>query len=159
MWIRCLDSKSQIILLLFRIFYFSFFSCEALMYRNNPRRHFLVQTVLYRHFISISILTISLYFIYIYLSLYVNKGVWNRREIQLTRAALPYDYTCFADSTLFEQEIFVWCTITAYTITYSEYFLYKWSTRLQSMHYHMVGRAASVVSPSYSILLETYEFM
>ena len=26
-----------------------------------------------------------------------NLGVWNRREIQLTRFALPYDYTCFAD--------------------------------------------------------------
>ena len=47
----------------------------------------------------------------------------------------------------------VWCTITAYTITYSKYFLYKWSTRLQSMHNHMVGRTASVVSPLYSILL------
>ena len=46
------------------------------------------------------------------------------------------------------------CTIIAYTITYSEYFLYKWSTRLQSMHNHMVGRSASVVSPFYFILLE-----
>ena len=26
-----------------------------------------------------------------------HQGVWNRREIQLTRPALPYDYTCFAD--------------------------------------------------------------
>ena len=24
------------------------------------------------------------------------QGVWNKREIQLTRPALPYDYTCFA---------------------------------------------------------------
>ena len=30
------------------------------------------------------------------------QGVWNRREIQLTRPALPYDYTCFADGTSFE---------------------------------------------------------
>ena len=29
------------------------------------------------------------------------------REIQLTRFALPYDYTCFADVTSFVQEIFV----------------------------------------------------
>ena len=42
--------------------------------------------------------------------------------------------------------IFVWCTITVYTINYSEYFQYKWSTRLQSINNHMVGRAASVVS-------------
>ena len=39
-----------------------------------------------------------------------------------------------------------------YNITYSEYFLYKWSTRLQSMYNHMVGRAASVISPFYSLL-------
>ena len=30
------------------------------------------------------------------------QGVKNRREIQLTRFALPYDYTCFADGTPFE---------------------------------------------------------
>ena len=28
-------------------------------------------------------------------------GVWNRREIQLTWPALPYDYACFADGTPF----------------------------------------------------------
>ena len=44
-------------------------------------------------------------------------------------------------------------TITAYTITYSEYFLYIWSTRLQSIYTNMVGRAAAVVSPLYSLLL------
>jgi len=43
--------------------------------------------------------------------------------------------------------------ITAYTITYSEYFLHKRSTRLQSMYNHMVGRAAAVISPFYSLLL------
>ena len=37
----------------------------------------------------------------------LNQGVWIRREIQLTRPALPYDYTCFADGTLFKKEIFV----------------------------------------------------
>ena len=28
-----------------------------------------------------------------------DQGVWNRREIQMTRPALPYDYTCYADGT------------------------------------------------------------
>ena len=36
----------------------------------------------------------------------LNQGVRNRREIQLTRFALPYDYTCFADGTTFVYEIF-----------------------------------------------------
>jgi len=27
----------------------------------------------------------------------IYQGVRNRREIQLTRFALPFDYTCFAD--------------------------------------------------------------
>ena len=31
-------------------------------------------------------------------------------------------------------------------------FLYKWSTRLETTHNHMVGRAASVISPFYSLL-------
>ena len=35
-----------------------------------------------------------------YLSRY-NQGVRNTRQIQLTRFALPYDYTCFADGTPF----------------------------------------------------------
>ena len=35
------------------------------------------------------------------------QGVWNRREIQLTRTALPCDFTCFADGTSFVLEIFV----------------------------------------------------
>jgi len=30
------------------------------------------------------------------------QGVWNRREIQLTRPALPYDHACFTDGTSFE---------------------------------------------------------
>ena len=38
--------------------------------------------------------------------------------------------------------------------TSDKYFLYKWSTRLQSMYNHMVGRAAAVVSPFYFILLD-----
>ena len=40
------------------------------------------------------------------------------------------------------------------TITYSKYFLYKLSTRLQSMYNHMVGPAASVVSSFYFIHLD-----
>ena len=50
--------------------------------------------------------------------------------------------------TPFEYEIFVWCTITAYTITYSKYFLFKCTTRLQSMYNQIVGRTTSVVSLS-----------
>ena len=57
---------------------------------------------------------------------------------------------CTADGTSFEKD--VWCTITVHTITFSEYFLCKWSTRLQCMYNHMVGRAASVVS---SLLFHT----
>ena len=30
------------------------------------------------------------------------QGVWNRREVQMTRPALPYDYTCIVDGTSFE---------------------------------------------------------
>ena len=44
----------------------------------------------------------------------------------------------------------------AYTITYSEYFIYNWSTRLQSMYNHIVGRTASVISPFYSLLPDMY---
>ena len=35
-----------------------------------------------------------------------SQGVRNRREGQLTRFALPYDYTCFADGTPFYIELF-----------------------------------------------------
>jgi len=34
--------------------------------------------------------------------------------------------------------------------TSDKYFLFKWSTRLQSMYNRMVGRTASVISPFYS---------
>ena len=37
--------------------------------------------------------------------------------------------------------------------TSDKYFLFKWSTGLQSMYNHIVGRATSVLSPLYSILL------
>ncbi len=45
----------------------------------------------------------------------------NKRERQLTRFALPYDYTCFADEVLHLNKKYlnvVLCTITAYM--YSE---------------------------------------
>ena len=38
--------------------------------------------------------------------LWFGQGVRNRREGQLTRFALPYDYTCFADGTPFYIELF-----------------------------------------------------
>jgi len=52
-----------------------------------------------------------------------NQGVWNRREIRLTRFALPYDYTCFADGTPF-----VWETFRIGYCIRDKYFLFKWST-------------------------------
>jgi len=78
------------------------------------------------------------------------QGVWINREIQLTRPALPYDYTCFADGTSFVKEIFV-----PYRVNNNIFwiFLIQMEYRLQRMHNHMVGRAASVLSPSYSIFL------
>ena len=36
--------------------------------------------------------------------------------------------------------------------TSDKYFIFKWSTRLQSMYNHMIGRTASVISPFYSLL-------
>ena len=36
----------------------------------------------------------------------LEQGARNRRERQLTRFALPYDYTCFADGTPFYIELF-----------------------------------------------------
>ena len=69
------------------------------------------------------------------------------------RLALPYDYTRFADGTTLVYEIFRigYCILS--NCTSDKYFLYKWSTRLQSMHIHMVGRSASDVFPFYFILL------
>jgi len=41
--------------------------------------------------------------------------------------------------------------------TLDKYFLFKCTrTRLQSMYNHMVGRTASVISPSYFLLPEKY---
>ena len=40
--------------------------------------------------------------------------------------------------------------------TSDKYFLFKWSTSLQSMYNHMVGRTTSVISPFYSLLPEYY---
>ena len=77
------------------------------------------------------------------------QGIWNRREIQLTRPALPYDYT-----------IYMLCR--RYSICIRNYrkhnnlfwiFLIQMENCLQSMYNHMVRRAASVVSPFYFVLL------
>ena len=70
----------------------------------------------------------------------------------MTRPSLPYDYSCFADSTPFEKDVSD-VTNTAYTITYSRYFLFKWSTVCTALYNHMVGGAESFVSPFYSIPL------
>ena len=70
-----------------------------------------------------------------------NQGVWHRREIQLTRPAIPYDYTCFADGTPFVSEVFR----IGYYIR--QIFLIQMKCRLQSMYNHMVERTVSVVSP------------
>ena len=53
------------------------------------------------------------------------QGVRNRREIQLTRFALPYDYTCFADDTPFVKEIFRIGYCIRGNCTSDKYFLYK----------------------------------
>ena len=81
-----------------------------------------------------------------------NQGVWIRREVKLTWPALLYDYiyTCLADGTPFVQEIFR----IGYYIR--QKFLNQIKYRLLSMYIlYMVGRAASVVSPFYFILLDS----
>ena len=64
----------------------------------------------------------------------LHQVVLNRREIQLTRPALPYDYACFADDTSLKRNICLMYIQSPGIQSYSEYFLYKWSTRLQSMY-------------------------
>ena len=77
------------------------------------------------------------------------QGVWTRREIQLTRPALTCDYTCFADGTPLYKKY----SVLAIVYCIRQIFLIQMEYRLQSMYNHMIGRAASVVSPLYSILL------
>ena len=81
------------------------------------------------------------------------QGVRNRREIQLTRFALPYDYTCFADGT----SICIWniynrLMYTQYLYIRQIFHIQMKYRRLQSMYNHMVGRTSSVISPFYSLL-------
>ena len=65
-------------------------------------------------------------------------GVGNRREIQLTQFALPYDYTCFAEGTpAFVYEIFRIGYFIRGNCTSDKYFFYKWCTLLQSMYNHI----------------------
>ena len=77
------------------------------------------------------------------------QGVWNRREIPLTRPALPYDYTCFADGYSIcirniQNRLLYTCII--------QMFLIQMEYCLQSMYQYMVGWAASIISPFYSLL-------
>ena len=81
-----------------------------------------------------------------------SQGALNRREIQLTRPAPPYDYTCFADGTPFGYEIFRKGYCIRGNCTSDKYVLYKWSTFCKSCII-MVGWAPSVVCPFYFILL------
>ena len=77
----------------------------------------------------------------------IHQGVRNRREIQLTRFALPYDYTCFATVLHLNKKYCIRGNCTS-----DKYFLYKWSTRLQSIYNHH-GRAGRVIC--ISILFHT----
>ena len=84
---------------------------------------------------------------------WTNQGVWNRREIQLTRPALPY--TCFADG--YSIWIINICLMYNYCVYNNLFWIFhiKMEYRLQIMYNHMVGRAESVISPFYFILLGT----
>ena len=86
------------------------------------------------------------------------QGVWNIREIEPTRPALPYDYTCFADGTPFVKEIFRIGYYIRGNCKSDKYFLYKWSTRLQSMYNHMIGWPRQFYLPSipYSLVQLPY---
>ena len=84
----------------------------------------------------------------------INNKLWRNHTISFKQIIFskyatnltPYHIIIHALQTVLHlnKKYFFWCIITAYTITYSEYFLYKWSARLQSMFYHIVGRTASV---------------
>ena len=86
------------------------------------------------------------------LSVFRCQGVWNRREIQMTRPAL-YHIIIHA-----LQTVSIWIRNIC-LMNYRVYnnlfwiFLIQMEYRLQSKYNHMVGRAASFVSPFYSILL------
>ncbi len=101
------------------------------------------------------------------------QGVRNRRERQLTRFALPYDYTCFADGTPFYIELFGffsralqekyvlaklvkenWANtyFSCGALLKNQTARYKMEYRLQSMYNHVVGRTVLVISPFYSLL-------
>ena len=81
------------------------------------------------------------------------QGVWNRREIQQTRPALPYDYACFADGhSICIRNI---CLMYNYRVYNNLFWIFHIQMYycLQRMYNHMVGQAASIVSPFYFILL------
>ena len=58
------------------------------------------------------------------------QGVWTRRQIQLIRPALPYDYKCFADGTplykKYSAQIIVYCI--------RQIFLIQWSTVCKALY-------------------------
>ena len=60
------------------------------------------------------------------------QGVWNSRETQLTRPALPYDYTCFADGTSEYSEMFRMGYCIRGNCISDKYFLYKLKYRLKA---------------------------
>jgi len=57
----------------------------------------------------------------------------------------------------FVKEIFVWCKISAYTITYSEYFLWKWSTVCKACIIIWSGEPRQLYLPSISCSLSFLE--
>ena len=73
----------------------------------------------------------------------------------MTRPALPYDYHAMQtvlNLKKYSESVIVYAVfvhLTNISFTNIKYFKY----RLQSMYNHMVGRAALIVSPFYSILL------
>ena len=71
------------------------------------------------------------------------QGVRNRRYRYNWRGS-PYHMIIHALQTP--------CYCIRSKCTSDKYFLFKWSTRLQSMYNHMVGRTASVIFPFYSLL-------
>ena len=86
------------------------------------------------------------------------QGVWNRREIQLTRPALEYDYKCFADVTALKIRNI--CLMYNNRVYHNLFwiFLLLMEYRLQSMLNHIVGRPTSVVSPFKFILLAPMDY-
>ena len=81
----------------------------------------------------------------------LGQGSRNRREIQLTRSALPYDYTCLADGTPSEKEF-----LFMFIITYSEYmYLYIKQIFLIQMN---IPASKHVINKSLFVILYSLVF-